>query len=114
MPCWGMRPVDCASVPGEAIESFGSTRFTALAHASNARVTLCRLEAGGLIGRHRAPIDQLFVVISGSGIVSAGSTTLEVAGGQAVLFHAGEDHGTRSPHGLCAVVVECPGLAEQL
>lgn len=108
-----MRSVDLASVQGEAIMSFDSTGFAALAFMDRARVTVCRLEAGGCIGAHKAPVDQLFVVISGSGVVSAGSTSVEVASGQSILFESGDEHVTASSHGLSAVIIESPGIAEQ-
>lgn len=109
-----MRTVELPSVQGQPIDSFGSLGFAALVYMGKSRVTVCRLEPGGRIGRHKAPVDQLFVVVSGFGKISDGSVELQVGTGQAVQFDAGDEHETTSSEGLYAVILESPELAGQV
>ena len=107
-----MRVIELAADrPVTDLESVGFT-VDGLAGTDAARVTVVRLEPGGVIGRHDAPVPQLLVVVSGAGQVSGhhgGAST--ISAGSAVIWEAGESHETRSADGLVAVVVEAPDLA---
>lgn len=105
-----MRTVTLDQLPGEAIVGFGSTGFESLAFSTGARVTLARIAPGGHIGRHRAPVEQLMVVVQGGAVAEAGDERLELAPGTALVLDAGEVHVTHSEQGCTVVVVEAPGM----
>ena len=97
---------------GRPVTAYGSVGLTAeaLIRADAAAVTVLRVAAGGEIGRHPAPVDQVFVV-GGRGSVQGGDGPWEpVEAGQAVLWRAGEHHATKATEDLTAFVVEAPGL----
>ena len=76
-----------------------------------AHVVRIRLEPCGVLGRHAARADQLFVVVEGAGVASgADGDAIPVAAGTAIYWPAGEEHETRSEGGLTAIVVESPRL----
>ena len=65
------------------------------------------LPAGGLIGRHRATEQQLFVVVAGSGWATGGDgRRRDLRPGYAALWEEGEEHAAGSDAGLTAVCVE--------
>ncbi|WP_199516894.1 cupin domain-containing protein [Nucisporomicrobium flavum] len=91
------------------MEAFGSVGVTAqvLFQGDAAVVTVLRVAAGGEIGRHPAPVDQLLVVTRGRGAVRAGDGDWQsVRAGQAVVWRSGEEHTTRADEDIEAVVVE--------
>jgi GrpB-like predicted nucleotidyltransferase (UPF0157 family) len=72
-----------------------------------ALVQILHLPPNGRIGRHPAVSRQLLAVVAGSGWVSgAAGTRREIAAGYAALWEPGEEHETRSEHGLTAVCIE--------
>jgi quercetin dioxygenase-like cupin family protein len=74
-------------------------------------VVCIRLGPGGLLPRHPAASDQLFVVVQGEGWASGDDAGEQpISAGTAVFWPAGEEHETRTDIGLTAIVVE----AEQL
>ena len=74
---------------------------------SRVRVQVMHLPPGGLIGRHRATVQQLFAVVAGSGWVTGGDgRRREVCSGYAALWDEGEEHEAGSEPGLTAVCVE--------
>lgn len=69
------------------------------------------VKENGLIGRHEAPIPQLFIVIEGEGWVQGeGEETVEIKTGEAVLWAKGESHVCGSSKGLRAVVIQSEEL----
>ncbi len=106
-----MRYVDLAHTDAAAIEQFGSVGVEivplVVAEAGATAVDIARIEAGGLLGRHAAPVPQLFVVVTGSGWVS-GTDDLRrsVAVGQGAVWEAGEEHAAGTDNGMTAVIVE--------
>jgi GrpB-like predicted nucleotidyltransferase (UPF0157 family)/mannose-6-phosphate isomerase-like protein (cupin superfamily) len=71
------------------------------------RVQVMHLAPEGLIGRHAAPAQRLFAVITGHGQVSGHDGKAEAIGpGYAAVWDAGEHHGASSDEGLTAVCVE--------
>ena len=86
-----------------------------LVRADQVEVTTLRVAAGGEIGRHLAPVDQLFVVVAGSGLVCGDDEVWHPIGtGEAALWTAGEEHTTRAEADLTAVVVEMADLAHSV
>jgi GrpB-like predicted nucleotidyltransferase (UPF0157 family)/quercetin dioxygenase-like cupin family protein len=74
---------------------------------SRVRVQVMHLPPGGVIGRHRASMRQLFAVVAGRGWVGGGNGEgREIGAGYAAVWTAGEEHEVRSPDGLTAVCVE--------
>jgi quercetin dioxygenase-like cupin family protein len=94
---------------GRAVEAYGSVGVTAQAlfRAEAVAVTMLRVAAGGEVGQHPAPADQLLLITEGHGVVRAGGGAWESVGaGQMVLWRAGEEHTTRALDDITAVVIE--------
>ncbi|WP_147457031.1 cupin domain-containing protein [Micromonospora pisi] len=94
---------------GQPAEAYGSVGVTAQAlfRGEAVAVTVLHVAAGGEVGRHPAPVDQLLVITAGHGVVQAGSGDWEnVGAGQAVVWLAGEEHTTRAVADITAVVIE--------
>ena len=100
------------------IAGFGSHDVTAVPLTlsdGEAHVVCIRLGAGGVLGRHPAPADQLFVVVEGEGWASGEEgERVPVAPGTALHWHAGEEHESGSERGLKAIVVESERLVPHL
>lgn len=97
---------EVVSIP---ISDFGSNfKIGPLTGAdSRVRVQMMHLPPGGLIGRHRATVAQLFGVVAGSGWVSGGDGRRRtLRSGYAALWEEGEDHEAGTEQGLSAVCVE--------
>ncbi len=99
---------------GKPIHQFGST-FTMSRIGlfdSTLHIGCMHLDNNGLIGRHEAVTDQLFLVIEGSGWVSGDSgEVIEIKAGQAAFWTKGESHeaGTYSTT-MKAIVIEGDNL----
>jgi quercetin dioxygenase-like cupin family protein len=114
-----MRIYRFDATKGRPIERFGSrgVMFSPiLRDAEQVRVASMQLEPNGVIGRHEATVEQLFLVVGGEGVVTgAASEPLAVGPGCAVFWQRGEMHETRAgPMGLLAIVVEGYDLASKL
>lgn len=70
------------------------------------------LEPHGVLGRHAAHMDQLLMVVKGSGVVSgAEEKTVRVETGRAAFWRQGELHEARAGEsGLTAIVIEAERL----
>jgi len=104
--------LDPAGLPGRAVTAHGSRGLTAtpFVQAPAVGVTVLELAAGGEIGRHAAPSEQLLVVLAGDGQVSGADGAWQpVTAGQAVLWSTGEEHATRAAAAMLVLVVEYPG-----
>ena len=75
---------------------------------TRAQLVSIDLEPGGVLGRHNAAVNQLFIVVSGGGWVSGGDGSEEpISAGAAAYWVAGESHETRAgDDGLRAIVLE--------
>jgi len=112
-----VKLIPFARGPTRAVEEFGSVGVTLapltepLARGAPFQAARFRLEPGGVIGRHPASVEQLLVVVDGSGWVSgADGERRPIAAGEAAFWEAGEEHETASDEGLTAIVIEGPGL----
>jgi quercetin dioxygenase-like cupin family protein len=106
-----MRIIDCGPQEAREVANFDSRglRAVGLIRGDALAVTVLHLAAGGLIGRHSAVADQLFVVVTGSGQTCGGDGVWQpITAGQAALWSAGEAHSTRAEEPLTAVVIEAP------
>ena len=75
------------------------------------QAAIFRVAAGGGLRRHRATYPQILAALDGSGVVSGADGVDEpIVAGEAVYWHEGEDHETRSARGLTALVIESPHL----
>jgi quercetin dioxygenase-like cupin family protein len=104
-----MRIVSLAAVPRRQVDAHDSVGFSvgALGLTADAHLVVVRLRAGGVIGRHRAPGTQVLLVVDGDAVVSGrDGEPREIGPGQAAVWDSGEEHETRSEHGLTAFVVE--------
>ncbi len=96
---------------GHPISDHGSTA-AAVHHIARvvgpAQLVVIELEPDGVLGRHEAAAEQLFLVLAGGGWVSGqGSMELRIEAGMAAHWAAGESHETRAGgEGLRAVVLE--------
>jgi GrpB-like predicted nucleotidyltransferase (UPF0157 family) len=104
------------------IDAFGSNfrigPLTGDAATSKVRVQMMYLPAGGGIGCHPTPVQQLFAVVAGTGWVAGGGSGAgtgddddeqdrrDIRPGYAALWDAGEDHEAGTAHGLTAICIE--------
>jgi quercetin dioxygenase-like cupin family protein len=109
-----LKVVDFNPGRARAISGFGSHGVTAVPLTlpdGEAHVVCIRLGAGGVLGKHPAPVDQLFVVVEGEGWASGeDGERVPVAPGTAIRWAAGEEHESGSDAGLTAIVVEAERL----
>ena len=109
-----MRLLDPDADRAFAISGFGSRSATASPLTlpdGDAHVVCLRIGAGGVLGRHPASVDQIFVVVEGEGWVSGpDGERVPLAAGKAVYWEAGEEHESGSDRGMTAVVVEAERL----
>lgn len=91
----------------ERFESVGARHLGVARITGAGAVSVIDIDAGGVVGRHDAVVDQLFVVIGGDGWVSgADGHRLRINAGQAALWTAGESHESGTDEGMTALVVE--------
>ena len=94
---------------GRELGRFGSVGFVHVrlaASSGEAELSVVHLAAGGRIGRHPAASAQILAVVSGSGVVSGGGDERAIDAGTAAVWEEGEEHETRTTHGLVAFVLE--------
>jgi quercetin dioxygenase-like cupin family protein len=99
------------------VAAFDSQSLSAqpLVRADQVAITILRIAAGGEIGRYPATVDQLFVVMAGSGSVCGDDEVWHPIGtGEAALWTAGEAHTTRADADLTVVVIEMADLTNGL
>jgi quercetin dioxygenase-like cupin family protein len=71
------------------------------------KAAIFRFEPGGRLLRHPATYPQILAVLEGSGEVSGADGAVEpIEAGEAVFWHEGEEHETRSTNGLTALIIE--------
>jgi len=113
-----LKVLDFSAERTKVISGFGSRAATAVPLTvpdGQTHVVCIRLGAGGVLGRHPAPVDQLFIVVAGTGWASgADGERVPVASGTAIHWEAGEEHESGSDQGLSAIVVESERLIPHL
>jgi quercetin dioxygenase-like cupin family protein len=71
------------------------------------QAAIFRVEPGGRLRRHPATFPQILAVLEGAGEVSGADGVDEpIEAGEAVFWHEGEEHETRSAVGLTALIIE--------
>ena len=96
-----------------AVDHFGSTGFgvVPVVRADTLGVTALHLAAGGEVGSHPAVVDQLLLVVSGSGRVCGDDGVWhKIRAGQGALWRSGEQHTTQAFDAMVAIAIELPGL----
>jgi quercetin dioxygenase-like cupin family protein len=106
-----VRLVDLADAKRLSVDRFGSRGVDliplVISEYGVTAADVAYIEPGGILGRHAAPIEQLFVVMSGSGWVSGSDGVRYPRGpGQGAVWEPGEEHASGSDEGLTAVIVE--------
>lgn len=99
--------------PARAMPSFGSRGVTVarVAQSPASAATLIRISPAGLLGRHRAPVDQVVLVIGGAGWVAGPDDIPEtVTAGDIVRWSAGELHAAGSERRLTLLAHEARDL----
>lgn len=78
---------------------------------ASVQAAVFRVAANGRIVRHAANVPQILAVFAGSGRVSgADGEFQEIAAGEAVFWHKGEQHETETDTGLTVLILEAEGL----
>lgn len=86
-------------------------RGTGLARDDTSNVIVLYLEPGGEIPSHPAAVDQILLVVAGTGRVCGDDGRWRPIGvGQAAVWSAGEQHTTRAETALTLAVIEQPQL----
>ena len=83
-----------------------------IASGSPTQTAIFQIGPNGAIRRHPANVPQILAVLSGSGEVAGDGGDFEpVTEGDAVFWPAGEEHETKSAHGMTVLIVQGPGIA---
>ena len=78
-----------------------------ISEGSVVQAAIFRVAPGGGLLRHAATFPQILAVLDGSGTVSGADGIDEpIVAGEAVFWHEGEEHETKSADGLTALIVE--------
>ena len=104
---------DVAFVPhGDMLDRVTVAPLTpSIFEGSVIQAAIFRVAPGGGILRHPATFPQVLAVLEGSGEVSGADGVVEpIAAGEAVFWHKGEEHETRSVAGLTALIIEGESL----
>jgi quercetin dioxygenase-like cupin family protein len=71
------------------------------------QAAIFRVAPGGALLRHPATFPQILAVLDGFGTVSGADGTEErIVAGDAVFWEEGEEHETKSAHGLTTLIIE--------
>ncbi|WP_339322032.1 cupin domain-containing protein [Paenibacillus sp. FSL W8-0194] len=102
------------SEKGKTINAYGSRHLvmTRILSSSGELQTGCmHLGPGGVVGYHQATMPQLFLVVSGEGVVRGSENEeMPIQAGSAAYWEAGEWHETQTEQGLTAIVIEGESL----
>ena len=104
---------DVAFVPrGDLLEHVTVAPLTpSIFEGSLVQAAIFRLAPGGGLSRHPATYPQILAVLAGSGVVSGQDGIEEpIVAGEAIFWHEGEEHETRSTNGLTALIIEGQSL----
>jgi quercetin dioxygenase-like cupin family protein len=104
---------DVAFVPrGDLLEHVTVAPLTpSIFEGSVIQAAIFRVAPGGGLRRHPATCPQILAVLEGSGMVSGRDGIEEpIVAGEAVFWHEGEEHETRSTNGFTALIIEGQNL----
>lgn len=100
---------DVAFVPrGDLLDRVTVAPLTpSVFEGSVVQAAIFRVAPGGRLRRHPATFPQVLAVLEGSGEVSGADGVDEtIEAGEAVFWHQGEEHETKSEAGLTALIIE--------
>ncbi len=97
------------SHPLDRFHSQGVTLVPLCAAQEPSHLHLVQIRAGGAIGEHPATSSQLFVIVSGTARVRTDNKIVEVEGGEAVAWDAGEVHQTLALTDVVGLIFEAQG-----
>jgi hypothetical protein len=104
---------DVAFVPrGDLLDGVTVAPLTpSIFEGSPMQAAIFRVGPGGRLARHPATAPQILAVLDGSGEVSGADGVGEpISAGEAVYWHEGEEHETKSADGLTALIIEGESL----
>ncbi len=85
----------------------GACRLGGVRFSGDGALTFLSLAAGGHLGRHPAPVMQLYCIVDGAGWVAGDDgARVPVAAGDAALWPAGEEHESGTDTGMAVAVLE--------
>lgn len=108
-----MQIVDFGPETARPVPDFGSEGFRVrpMLRTDESFIAWMHLAPGGRIGRHPAVGRQIFLVVTGEGVVSGRDGVEQpIRAGQAAVWDADESHETWTPTGLSAVVTDGAGV----
>ncbi|TDL98521.1 cupin [Macrococcus brunensis] len=80
---------------------------------SKVMINFAHLEPNGIIGSHKASVNQMLIVVSGAGWVKSDNNPfIPITKNQVIFFNAGELHETKSDNGMTALIIESPDLKD--
>jgi hypothetical protein len=110
-----IRIVHFSAADAEPIGLYSSVLASAVAlgHGEDgSHVYAVHIEAGGEIGSHPAGVDQLFLVVQGSGWgAGADGVRHSLSALQGAFVPRGENHAKGSQAGMVAIMVQASGFA---
>jgi quercetin dioxygenase-like cupin family protein len=105
--------VDLATHPVEPVLAFEPQRAVSSEFAAGhgeAHVHVVRMQADGVVGPHEAGLDQLFVVVSGTGWLTCEGNRVELRAGQAGFVARGQVHSKGAITELVALAIQVTNL----
>ena len=82
-----------------------------IAEGSLIQAAIFRIAPGGRLRRHPATFPQVLAILEGSGEASGeDGVDVPIEAGEAVFWHQGEEHETKSGDGLTALIIEGESL----
>ncbi len=107
-----MRLIDAGH--GRQVEEYGSSgaTWTPLGEgADQTQIGVMRLEPEGLLGRHAASSDQLFLIVEGRGWVTGpDGERIDLVAGQGAIWDKGELHESGTDSGMTVVIVQSDSI----
>ncbi|RIJ78305.1 cupin domain-containing protein [Nakamurella silvestris] len=91
-----------------AFDGYGShgLTMTEVEPGPGIRVHVARFLPGGVLGRHRAGLQQRFTVIAGTGWVSCDGRRVEISVGDSVVWQVGQEHESGSDLGMTVLILQ--------
>ena len=103
-----MKVIQLSEYPGTTIDAYGSSeaKYTRLGQGDGA-VGFMRVGPGGRVGKHRAGLPQLMVILAGRGFARANGEPISPIGpGLGVIWREGEEHETWTNEGMDVLIIE--------
>jgi len=103
---------------GKKVEKYDSNLATYLKFIQTnevANIGCMYIDPQGILGYHKAPIAQLFVVVQGEGWVTGeDKKRINIKVGEAAFWKKGEWHTSGSNNGMTAILIQSESLNPEL